>query len=107
MQDRAAAGMGSGRERAGPIAVDGERRRFALGLGLVDRRIGRGIDDHIRNDCAHGVGNIVQTGEVTALLLAIHVQRDQLAQRRKTALQLPAYLATFTEQQKFHQTRPW
>ena len=86
--------------------IDGaDLLRFAL--GLVYSGIGRGIDDHIRSDCAHGFGNIVQTGEVAALLPAINVQRDQLAQRRKTALQLPAYLTTFTEQQKFHQTRPW
>jgi hypothetical protein len=67
-----------------------------VSVDLVYSSIGRGIDDHIRSDCAYGLGNIVQTGEVATLLPAINVQRDQLAQRRKTALRLPAYLTTFT-----------
>ena len=86
--------------------IDGANE-LRLALGLIDGGIGSGIDDHIRSGIAHGLRNIVQTGEVATLLPAINVQRDQLAQGRKTALQFPAYLTTFTKQQNLHQLRPW
>ena len=86
--------------------IDGANE-LRLALRLIYRGIGSGIDDHIRSDIAHGLRNMVQTGEVATLRTAINVQRGQLAQGRKTTLQFPAYLTTFPKQQNVHQPRPW
>ena len=55
---------------------------------------------------AHRVSQAFQIGEVAAQFFAVVIQRDQLAQRRKAALQFPADLAVLAEQQYFHQARP-
>jgi hypothetical protein len=61
------------------------------------------IDDHIRRDGTNRSGETFQIGEIATQLLAIGIQRDQLSQWRKTALQFPADLAVFAEEKDLHQ----
>jgi hypothetical protein len=68
--------------------------------------MGGGINDHVRRNAAYRLGYALQIGEIAAVFRAAHIQRDHLAQWCKTALQFPAYLAVFTEQQYLHQARP-
>ena len=63
------------------------------------------VDNHIRRNGSHGMGEAFQIGKAAAEFLAVVIQRDQFAQRRQAALQLPADLAVFAEQQDLHHVR--
>ena len=81
--------------------------QIRLALGLVHCRMRCGIDDHIRAHAANGLRQCLQIADITAQAISIHIhalaiQRNHLAQRRETALQLPADLAVLAQQQQLH-----
>lgn len=85
-------------------------RLFRLAFGLVHGRVGGGIDDDIGTQSAHGPCEFIEAREIAAQALATGValalQRDQLAQRRQAALQLPAHLSIAAQQQQLHAPAP-
>ena len=64
--------------------------------------MGRSVDDDVRLDGPHRLREAGQLGEIAAVVGAVMAQRNKVAQRGQTALQLPADLATFAEQQDLH-----
>ena len=68
--------------------------------------MGGSADDPVRRHGANRPDKAIRIGEVAAQLTAVRIQRNQLAEGRKAALQLPTDLAVFAEQENFHQARP-
>lgn len=72
--------------------------------------MGRGIYDDIGAQSAHGLCKLIEAREIAAQALAtsvaLAVQRNQLAQWRQAALQLPAHLAIAAQQQQLHAPAP-
>ena len=98
--------FGRSGKRARRFGID-PARQLRLGLGLVDGRIGGGIDDDIRPDLTHSRRDVGQTGEVAAQLTRrVEVERDKFPQRRQTPLQFPAELAALAKKKDFHDARP-
>ena len=94
------------REDPRAVAVDPKREILVLLRG-VDGRVGGGVNDHIRRHLAHGGGNPGQTGEIAAAcVVTIGVECDKFAKRGQAALQFPADLTAFAEEQDAHQARP-
>ena len=88
------------------VGIDGSGTLGFL-FGLVHRGVGRGIDDDIGRETAHGVSERVDLLEVTAqAVAAVAVKRHQFAQWRQCALRLPAHLAILAQQQDFHAPCP-
>ncbi len=102
VQQQRAAGLGFARQHGGRLGVDAARL-FRLALGLVDGGVGGGVDDDVWLQRAHAGGDALQLAQVTAqAVLAGAIQRDDLAQQRQAALQLPADLAVLAQQQDSH-----
>ena len=78
---------------------------LGLALGFVHRGVGGGIDDHIRREALQRRGQAVEVTQVAAVIATFRVQRQHLAQRRQAALQFPADLAVFAEQEDLHARR--
>jgi hypothetical protein len=57
-----------------------------------------GVHNDLRPQVSYGLGQVIQTGEVTAGLRAASIQRDQLPQWRQTSLQLPTDLSVFPQE---------
>ena len=68
-------------------------RKLGLALRLVDGGVCGGVDDDVRAQSAHGVGDTGGIAEVTAVDCAVMVQGRDAAQHGEAALQLPADLA--------------
>ncbi len=77
-------------------------RQICLALGLVHGRMRGGVDDDIGTHAPHRVGHLIGLAEVGGIVGAVEVERDQFAQRRQAALQLPADLAALAQQQQLH-----
>jgi hypothetical protein len=89
-------------QHAGCQGVDGPRQ-FGFRLGLVDRRVGGGVDDHVRCDRPHAGSQAGEIGEIAAqAALTFAVEGDDLTERRQAALQLPADLSALAEEQDSH-----
>ncbi|MNL22842.1 hypothetical protein D3C87_1442030 [compost metagenome] len=77
--------------------------QFSFGLGLVHGSVGRRIDDDIRFDLADCGAQGIEIGNISRqTIIRTAVQCDQLTQRCKGALQLPAHLTIFSQQKDFH-----
>jgi len=97
-----AAGGGLARQHGRRVGVDAARQ-FGLAFGAVDGGVGGGVDDDVGAQLAHRGGQAVGFAQVAAQAgRAAAIQRHQLAQRRQTALQLPAELAVLAQQQDLH-----
>ncbi|MNO83548.1 hypothetical protein D3C76_748630 [compost metagenome] len=72
--------------------------QLRLAFGLVDCGVGRCVNDNVRRKALHGGGQAWQIVQIAAVRLACTIQRQQLAKRSKTALQLPTHLAVLAEQ---------
>jgi hypothetical protein len=93
-------------EHAGSQGVE-RSRQFGFRLGLVDRRVGGGIDDHVRCDRAHAGCQAGEVSEAAAqFAIAFVIQGDHGSERSQAALQLPADLSALAEEQDFHGSRP-
>ena len=79
--------------------------KVALALGFIHRGMGGGVDDHVRLQQTHGLGHAFRVAEVTAVIGRVKIYRRNTTQRQQRALQLPAHLAIFAEQQNMHQLR--
>ena len=79
--------------------------KVALALGFIHRGMGGGIDDHVRLQQTHGLSHAFRVTEVAAVVGGVKIHRGDATQRQQRALQLPAHLAIFTEQQNMHQLR--
>ena len=100
-QQRAHRRSGHG-EHARRLGIDA-LRALDIGLGLVHRGVGSGVDDHVRDDPAHRAVEAVEILEVTAQAVgAATVERHDDAERRERALQFPADLAVLAQQQDLH-----
>ena len=98
--------LGLARQHAGRDGVD-RLRQFGFALGLIDRRVGSGIDDDIGSDGTHRRRDTVRIGKVAAEThRPLAVKGNDLAKRGQTALQFPANLAVLAEQQNLHTPRP-
>mgnify|MGYP003704755467 CR=1 FL=1 len=75
---------------------------LGLALGLVHRRVRRGIHDHVGPHGLHQRHNLIRLREVGGA----GVVRHHVAQRRESALQLPPHLATLAQQQNVHGFQP-
>ncbi len=87
---------------AGGVEQLGE---VALALGFIHRGMRGGVDDHVRLQQTHGLGHAFRIAEVTAVIGRVKIHRRDTTQRQQRALQFPAYLAIFAEQQNMHQLR--
>jgi hypothetical protein len=65
-------------------------------------RSGCGVDDHVGTQSSHGVGDARRIAEIAAVFLAVEIQRRDLAEHGQAALQFPADLAAFAEEQDVH-----
>ena len=90
------------------LGLDGQQSRrsgvdlagqFGFALGLVDGGMGRGIDDDLGGDGAHLGQQGFRLGEVGAVVV---VHRHHFAGHGERALQFPADLAAFAEEEDFH-----
>ncbi|MCY1381350.1 hypothetical protein D9M69_692460 [compost metagenome] len=61
-----------------------------------------GIDDDVGAHRQHRGGQLLGAAEVGVEVGAVEIQRDHFAEWREAALQLPADLSTFAEQQQLH-----
>jgi len=95
------------RQQARCVGVDALRQR-RLALGFVDCGVGGGVDDHLRTQLLHRARQRFEVGQIAAQPRRVRVERirarvavegDEFAQRRQAALQLPAHLAVFAQQQ--------
>ena len=68
-----------------------------ISLSLIDSRVGRGIDNHVRADGADGGTYAIQISEITAIGGVMAIKRDHFAKRSQGALELPADLAIFAK----------
>ena len=106
MDEPGVARRGLARQHADGRRVDGARE-LGLGLGLVDRGVGRGIDDELRRGGADRA-RAARPGRAKSSRQgggAVDVDRDHLAEQRQRALQLPADLSVLAEQQDLHAGR--
>ena len=103
MHQPGAQGGGLAGEYAGGGGVE-QAGQFGLALGLVHSGVRGGVDDDVRLEGAHGGGDAFGVGKVAAMVGAVMVQRGDVAQHGQAALQLPANLAAFTEEQDVHAT---
>lgn len=97
MHEPGAPGRGFLGQHAGGQRVDAVGRGH-VALGLVDRRIGGGVDDQVGLDVGDRRAQRLGTRKIgigTA-------ERAQFAERRERALQLPADLAVFSKQENLH-----
>ena len=84
----------------GGIEASGQ---FRFALGFVHRGMGRRIDDHVGAVSQNSLSQALWLAQIAAEIGAVPVQRQHLAQRGQAALQLPADLAVFAQQQDFHE----
>ena len=91
-------------QHSGSQGVDGSCP-FGFRLGLVDGRMGGGVDHHVRSDRTHAGGETGKVGEIAAQpALRLPIESDDAAQGCKAALQFPADLSAFAKEQDVH---PW
>ena len=80
--------------------------QLVLRLGFVDRGVGGGVDDDVRPQGLHRAGQTGQVVQVATMALGFRarmtIQRRHFAQHAQCALQLPADLPVFAQQQDFH-----
>ena len=92
---------GLARQDAGRQGIEGVGQ-LGLAFSPVHRRVRGCIDDHIGPHGLHSSRQAVQIAEVAAQVRILTAQRHQFTQRCQTALQFPANLTVFAEQQDFH-----
>ncbi len=73
-----------------------------LAFGLVHSGVGRGIDDDVGPQGAHGAGDVVGPGEIPAVRGAVEIEGRDRAQDGQAALQFPADLPALAEKKDVH-----
>lgn len=76
--------------------------QHGLAFGTIDRGVGSGVDDDVGTQGAHGGGQIIEAAQIATVFGAVAIQGRDASQRGQAALQLPAQLAAFAEQQDVH-----
>jgi len=61
-----------------------------------------GVDDDVRGYLADGFGECREISEITAIVGAVEFKGDDFTERGEAALQFPADLSAFTEEEDFH-----
>ncbi|MNQ98497.1 hypothetical protein D3C85_1141910 [compost metagenome] len=95
-------GFSSNRRHTGRVEQLG---KLTFALRLVDRSMGRSVDNNIRFDQTNRFGHPCRVAEITAIVDGVKINGGDAAQRRQCTLQLPAYLTVFAKQQNMHQAR--
>ena len=80
--------------------------QLGLGFGFVNSGVGGGVHDHVRRDFPAGSRDTFDVPKITAKPEARRTQGEQFAKRREAALEFPADLPGFSEQEDFHTVRP-
>ena len=96
-----------GRTREGlrPPDIEG-LGQFGLGFRFVHSGVRGGVHDHVWRGFPAGFRDAFEVLQVAAHFAAGGAEGDQFAKRRKAALEFPADLPGFSEQEDFHTVRP-